>query len=145
MTYSIGEVSQMYHLPASTLRYYEQEGILSNVTKNERGQRIYTQGHLNRLGTICCFKGTGMTIAQLKAFFTYEETEETHIDEIVHLLQEQKQSVKEQMEALSRDYEHVLRKLCFYNDVRSSILQGEKRPDWNHYRDRSFQETDIPI
>ena len=145
MTYSIGEVSKMYHMAPSTLRFYEQEGILTNVEKNEHGQRIYTQGHLNRLGTICCFKGRGMTIEQLKAFFTYEEDEETHIDEIVCLLQEQKESVKEQMEALSRDYEHVLRKLCFYGDVRSSLQNGEKRPNWNQYRDRSFRETDSQI
>ena len=75
----------------------------------------------------------------------YEEDEETHIDEIVCLLQEQKESVKEQMEALSRDYEHVLRKLCFYGDVRSSLQNGEKRPNWNQYRDRSFRETDSQI
>ena len=145
MTYLIGEVSKMYHMAPSTLRFYEQEGILTNVEKNEHGQRIYTQGQLNRLGTICCFKGTGMTIAQLKAFFTYEEDEETHIDEIVCLLQEQKESVKEQMEALSRDYEHVLRKLCFYSEVRSSIQKGEKRPDWDQYRDKTFPEKNFRI
>ena len=145
MTYSIGEVSKMYHMAPSTLRFYEQEGILTNVEKNEHGQRIYTQGHLNRLGTICCFKGTGMTIAQLKAFFNYEEDEEAHIDEIVDLLQERRESVQEQMEALFRDYEHVLRKLCFYGDVRSSIQKGEKRPDWNQYRDKTFSERDFRI
>lgn len=64
MTYSIGEVSRMYHMPSSTLRFYEQEGILTNVTKDERGQRVYTQEHLNRLGTICCFKETGMKIGR---------------------------------------------------------------------------------
>lgn len=138
MTYSIGEVSKMYHMAPSTLRFYEQEGILTDVTKNDRGQRVYTQAHLNRLGTICCFKGTGMSIAQLKAFFTYEEDEESNIDEIVRLLQEQKESVKEQMEALSRDYEHVMRKLCFYSDVRSSIQKGEKRPAWDCYKDKNF-------
>lgn len=145
MTYSIGEVSRMYHMPPSTLRFYEQEGILTNVTKDERGQRVYTQEHLNRLGTICCFKETGMTIAQLKSFFIYEEDEESHIDEMIQLLQERKESVSEQIEVLSRDYEHVLRKLYFYSEVRSSIQKGEKRPDWDQYRDKTFPEKNFRI
>ena len=63
--YTIRQVAEMFRMPTSTLRYYEEEGILTNVEKNKSGQRIYTEGHLNRLRTICCFKGTGMTIAQL--------------------------------------------------------------------------------
>jgi len=33
-TYSIKEVSKLLGLPSSTLRYYEELGILSNVQKN---------------------------------------------------------------------------------------------------------------
>ena len=96
--YTIRQVAEMFRMPTSTLRYYEEEGILTNVEKNKSGQRIYTEGHLNRLRTICCFKGTGMTIAQLKSFFAYEEDEDHHIDDIVALLQERRACVKKLME-----------------------------------------------
>lgn len=40
-TYTIKEVSEMFHLPSSTLRYYEDLGILTNVGRSKSGQRVY--------------------------------------------------------------------------------------------------------
>ncbi|WP_039791403.1 MerR family DNA-binding transcriptional regulator, partial [Paenibacillus riograndensis] len=37
--YSISEIEKITGLPASTLRYYEQEGILPSVNRNARGRR----------------------------------------------------------------------------------------------------------
>ena len=61
-TYTIREISELFSLPASTLRYYESEGLLPFVEKNSSGQRIYTKEHIDRLQCINCFKRTGMTI-----------------------------------------------------------------------------------
>ena len=133
--YSIREVSQMFHIPASTLRYYEEEGILTNVAKNTSGQRVYTQGHINRLATIFCFKRTGMTIAQLKDFFAYEEDEAGHIKDILNLLEEQKDYVFEQMRQLEKDYEHVQRKLRYYSAISQALDEGKPRPCWDDYRE----------
>ena len=36
-TYTIKEVSEMFHLPSSTLRYYEDLGILTNVGRSKSG------------------------------------------------------------------------------------------------------------
>ena len=83
--YTIREVSEMFHLPTSTLRYYEDMKILTNVERTATGQRIYRDCHIGRLRTICCFKNAGMSIAQLKEFFSYESEEAEHIDEILLL------------------------------------------------------------
>jgi DNA-binding transcriptional MerR regulator len=69
--YSIREVSAKFNLPASTLRYYEEVGILTDIPRNSSGKRIYLEKHINRLKTICCFKNTGMSISQLQEFFQY--------------------------------------------------------------------------
>ena len=78
MQISVGAVS----LHQSTLRYYEEEGLLTNVQKSASGQRIYTQEHIDRLHCINCFKRTGMTLAQLKKLFEYE-TDEVAQDPVV--------------------------------------------------------------
>lgn len=42
-TYTIKEVSEMFHLPSSTLRYYEDLGILTNVGRSKsRPACLYT-------------------------------------------------------------------------------------------------------
>ena len=119
-TYTIKEVSEMFHLPSSTLRYYEDLGILTNVRRSKSGQRVYIQGHINRLKTICCFKKTGMSIAKLQQFFACEEDESAHIDEILSLLNDQ-------------------RKLHYYTDIKTSLENGTPLPKWADYREHAEQ------
>ena len=47
--YTIREISELFGLPASTIRYYEEEGILTNVARTPSGQRIFGDCHVNRL------------------------------------------------------------------------------------------------
>ena len=134
MTYTIQQVSRMFQLNASTLRYYEEIGILTNVGRDQRGQRVYEQCHLNRLGTICCFKGAGMSMAQLQKFFAYEMDESQHIDDILLLLSEQKQYLEDQIELLQKNGAHVEKKLHFYTAIKEAQLQGLPHPDWKDYK-----------
>ena len=104
--YSIREVSAKFNLPASTLRYYEEVGILTDIPRNSSGKRIYLEKHINRLKTICCFKNTGMSIAQLQEFFQYEQQEPSHIDDILKLLTNQKNHILAKKISLLSSYEN---------------------------------------
>lgn len=137
-SYTIKQVSQMFHLPASTLRYYEDMGILTNIGRSGSGQRIYEQKHINRLRTICCFKRTGMSIAQLQEFFSYEGDEPAHIDDILHLLEKQKAHVAEQIAKMQQDLKHVERKLRYYGDIKTALDTGTELPHWADYREKEF-------
>ena len=52
-TYTIREVAQRFHVQTSTLRYYEDQGLLTNVERTETGQRIYEDCHIVRLLQTC--------------------------------------------------------------------------------------------
>lgn len=136
--YGIREISEIFHLPSSTLRYYEEIGILTNIARTSSGQRIFTDAHVNRLKTICCFKNTGMTIAQLKSFFIYESADQEHIDDIISLLNAQKEYTVEQINQLQSDYAHILRKLHYYGDIKKSLEANQPLPDWKDYKYKSF-------
>lgn len=41
MSYTIRQVATQFHMQPSTLRYYEDQGLLTNVERTETGQRIY--------------------------------------------------------------------------------------------------------
>lgn len=131
--YSINEVSKMFKIPSSTLRYYEQVGILPEIKRNKSGQRIFTDNHINRIHSICCFKNTGMTISQMKEFFSYEDAECENIDAILTLLEKQKETVSKQLEQLKKDYIHVRKKLCYYYDIKQSFKDNKPIPCWNNY------------
>ena len=131
--YTIRQVSQMFGLPASTLRYYEEIGLLPVVEKTKAKQRIYTEEHINRLGAVCCFKETGMSMAKLLEFFAYEEQEQEHIDEILVLLREQEKHVAGQIEKLKSAQKQLNRKLNYYKDIKKSVDNGSAYPCWADY------------
>lgn len=132
--YSIHEISEMFDLPTSTLRYYEEVGILTKVERTGNNQRVYKEMHVNRLKTICCFKRAGMSISELQKFFHYEETEDESIDQIVELLEKRKRTVEEQIEELKKDYIHVQKKLRFYTDIQKAVHTGTEKPQWEDYK-----------
>ena len=78
-TYTIREVAQRFHVQTSTLRYYEDQGLLCDVERDDAGRRVYTDSHIGRLEAIACFKHAGMSIDELKRFFAYEKDERAHI------------------------------------------------------------------
>jgi len=138
--YTIREISEMFQLPTSTLRYYEDMGILTSVKRNASGQRIYEDCHISRLRTICCFKNAGMSISQLKEFFSYESSEAEHIEDIMHLLNTHKASVTEQIKCLQESYAHLLRKLHYYGDIKKSLESNQPLPQWKDYKFKIFTE-----
>lgn len=136
--YSINEVSKILKIPSSTLRYYEQVGILPEIKRNKSGQRVFTDKHINRIYSICCFKNTGMTIAQMKEFFSYEDDECENIDAILMLLEKQKEIVSKQIEQLKKDYIHVRKKLCYYYDIKQNFKDNKPIPCWNDYENMTI-------
>ncbi|NMM98943.1 MerR family transcriptional regulator [Bifidobacterium olomucense] len=132
--YTIREVAAQFHMQPSTLRYYEEQGLLTKVGRTASGQRIYEECHINRLRAICCFKNAGMTIEDLKKFFVYEQDEPAHIDEILSLLESRRKALDEQRRALNEAAMHVQRKLHYYGDIKRALDAGERLPDWGSYK-----------
>ena len=128
--YTIREISEMFELPSSTLRYYESEGLLPEVPKSSSGQRIYSDEHVERLKCINCFKRTGMTIPQLRKFFIYEADEAAHIDKIISLLKDQEQIVNEKLIQLQKDSAHVHHKVEYYSEIKYALENNLPLPVW---------------
>jgi MerR family redox-sensitive transcriptional activator SoxR len=65
---TIGDVSRMAAVPASTLRYYESVGLLSPAER-VNGRRRYDGGVLQRLEMIGVAQEAGFTIAEIRTLF----------------------------------------------------------------------------
>lgn len=65
--YTIGQVSEMFAIPVSTLRYYDKEGLFPNL-KRVGGIRQFGDDELELLRIIECLKKTGLEIKDIKKF-----------------------------------------------------------------------------
>ena len=66
---TISEVSKQCDISPDTLRYYEKEGLLSNVSRTPGGIRNYTQQDCVQIAFIKCMRGAGLSIEILRKYF----------------------------------------------------------------------------
>lgn len=66
--YTIGQVSAMFNLPVSTLRYYDKEGFFPNLER-KGNIRYFSDNELEALRVIECLKKSGLEIKDIKQFF----------------------------------------------------------------------------
>ena len=130
-TYTIREMSERFGLPASTLRYYEEIGLLTDVIHTESKKRIYTQQHIDCMTAILCFKRTGLPIAGIQEFFRLENDIPGNIDQMVAILKEHEQNTREKIERMESDLEHIQQKVRYYSAVRDAIKNGDEMPSWD--------------
>lgn len=133
MSYTINELSKMFHLAPSTLRYYEELGLLINVTHTDKKQRIYTDEHIARLHAIQCFKQTGLPLAKIQLFFEYEKNLPEHIKEIIELMTTQEKGILEQIRNLENGLAHIRHKIRFYNGICEAIQEDKAWPCWEDF------------
>ena len=136
--YSIKEISQLCDLKPSTLRYYEEVGLLQQVRRNASKQRVYTQEHIDRLHAIECFKNTGMSIADIGRFFEYETNEQEHIGDVLELLEMYRKESYDKMKKGLEAYAHLFRKIEYYQAIGASFATQTAHPQWESYRDKDY-------
>ena len=131
-TYSISEVAEKYQLQASTLRYYEQLGLIFNVPRSH-GRRIYNDNHLSRLSTICCFKNAGMNLTEIMELFELD-SDSKNTELICNILAEREQKIAQTIAELQENQRHLNRKIAYYQAIKRAEETGKPRPEWKEYK-----------
>ncbi|OPH58365.1 MerR family transcriptional regulator [Paenibacillus ferrarius] len=116
MGFTIGDVAEQTGLSMHTLRYYENEGIVPNVKRNEGGTRIYEQKDIEWLEFVCCLRNTGMTIAELKGFVGLVLQGHETIDERMRMLDRQMERIQTQIDQLTVYRTMVDKKMGWYRN-----------------------------
>lgn len=114
--YSIGQVSEMFGLPISTLRYYDKEGLFPQM-RRESGIRKFDEREIEALRIIECLKKSGLGIKDIRQFMEWcaagSETYALRRD----LFLKQKAAVEAEMERLSRVLDLINYKCWYYEEA----------------------------
>lgn len=131
MTYTITELSKMFHLPTSTIRYYEKIGLLENVEHVNPYRRVYNETHVDRLNAIECFKKALLPLEDIKAFFMYEKDMVANSEKILDMMKAQEEKTLENMKNLETGLAHLQKKIHYYSLVNEAIKNNTPIPSWN--------------
>jgi len=64
--YSIGNISKLTDIPAKTIRFYEEEKLLSKVSRKENNYRIYNSQNIEELKVIRYARSLGFSLSQIR-------------------------------------------------------------------------------
>lgn len=120
MAYSIGEFAKILGVTASSLRYYERQGLLT-PKRDENNLRRYTDDDIEWVKFLLHLKDSGMLITELKQYTKWHAIGDKTIQERLDLLENRKHLVQQEIQTLQQNLDILNRKIEFYNDR----LRGE--------------------
>ena len=113
MSYSIKQVAEMMGVTTSTLRYYDQEGLLPDV-KRKNGIRIFEDKDFKWLRVLNCMKNMNMPIKKIKEYVELAQKGDSTLEERYELIKEQKQNVINQIDELRQGLKEFEFKEWYY-------------------------------
>ncbi|MNJ39567.1 HTH-type transcriptional regulator AdhR [compost metagenome] len=114
--YSIGKVAELTGLSIHTLRYYEKEGILPPIKRNEFGTRVFDEDDMQWIEFTCCLRDTGMNIEEMKTFAQLTLQGDETIPKRVDLLNRQQERILNQVNQLIAYLSMIEHKLEKYSE-----------------------------
>lgn len=120
--YTIGQVSEMFGLPVSTLRYYDKEGLLPEMTRVS-GIRKFGEAQLEALRVIECLKASGLEIREIRQFMAWCAEGPSTYPQRKALFEARKAALEKELRHLQKTM-HMIEFKCWYYDT--AIREGSE-------------------
>lgn len=112
--YTIGQVSERFGLPISTLRYYDKQGLFPRMERKS-GIRKFGENELEALRVIECLKMSGLELKDIKQFMDWCMEGASTYPLRRELLERQKETVEAEIAHMNKVLD-MLRFKCWYYD-----------------------------
>ena len=120
MTYTVGEMAKRLGVPASTLRYYDKEGLLPFVERSTGGIRLFQEKDFEWLHVIGCMKKAGMPIKDIRAYIELALQGNDTIDARLEMFRHQRRVLEQQMAELRHTMEMLDYKCWYYETAQAA-------------------------
>ena len=129
--YTIGQVSEMFHLPISTLRYYDKEGLFPDMER-QSGIRKFSDREVEAIRVIECLKASGLEIREIKQFMEWTTQGSATYAQRRQLFETRKEAVEEEIRQLQKTLDMLKFKCWYYETALADGNEdriGEMLPD----------------
>lgn len=99
--YTIGQISEMFDIPISTLRYYDREGLFPDMQRSS-GIRKFTEKEIDILRVIECLKKSGLELKDIRQFMNWCSEGSQTYEKRYDLLQKRKAAMEDELEQMKK-------------------------------------------
>ncbi|WP_127529878.1 MerR family transcriptional regulator [Paenibacillus kobensis] len=111
---SISEAAAAFHIPESTLRYYEKQGLLPLMERDEAGRRLFSDNQMALLGTVIRLKNTHMPISSIKRYIDWILEGESTLEKRLEMMNKHKQTVLDEIALMTESLAGIDVKITNY-------------------------------
>ena len=112
----IGEVATRTGRSVHAIRWYEAQGLVPGVERDGGGRRVYTEHHVGWLEFMDRLRGTGMSVAQMRAYTALVKKGSAALGERRALLRAHQARVLENIARWTEALSLIEAKLEFYDE-----------------------------
>ncbi|MFK0521637.1 MerR family transcriptional regulator [Paenibacillus illinoisensis] len=127
MSFTIKEASERLGCPAHKIRYYEKEGLLPYINRDQNGNRLFEEEHLDWMRVMSCFRATGMKVSVLKQMVNLAMEGASTIPLRKAMLTQYKKELHQRQNDLNQALEAVNQKLSIYDDMEKDKEDSENK------------------
>ena len=113
-------MAKILDIPASTLRYYDKEGLLPFVERSSGGIRMFRETDIEWLQVIGCMKKAGMSIRDIRRYIELAMQGDDTIETRLQMFRHQREVVTQQLAELRHTLETVEYKCWFYETAKAA-------------------------
>jgi len=124
VSYTIGEVAAITHLSVPTIRYYDKEGLIPDLQKDQAGVRCFTDQNLSALEMINCLKTAGMSIKDIRTFMQWNLEGDATLTKRLDFFNQLHTAVENQMKQLEQTLNTIEYKQHYY---RQAVADGTEK------------------
>ena len=98
----IGELADSVSVPAKTIRYYEEIGLLPPPERHPNGYRNYDEPAVDRLRFVRAAQAVGFSLGEIKEILAFHERGEKPCGHVLDLVDRRARDISERIAVLER-------------------------------------------
>jgi DNA-binding transcriptional MerR regulator len=115
-TFTVKQLSDKFNVSVHTIRFYDDQGLFPDVTRDPHGTRLFTETHLEWINLVLCLRNTGMSIADIKHFVELCEIGDSTNLERYNIIINQKKKAEEDLKEMQKRLEVLCHKENYYGN-----------------------------
>jgi DNA-binding transcriptional MerR regulator len=139
-TYTIGQVSQQLGISVAAIRYYDSEGLLPFVKRDQGGRRIFTKDNLQLMQMILELKKAGVPVKEIAYFVSWRLDGDESLGDRYAFLAEHEIILENEIQQLEQSLAYLRFKKWYYKEAQ---LAGTEKihfaPDTNKVAEKTYQ------
>ena len=124
---TIDEVAKHFQITKSKLRYYEKNGVIREIIRDQNGNRVYTNDDLLWIEFFLNLKKTGMSLKDIEYYISLKKGGIDTVDDRKNILLKHVDHIDQNIRELSSAKLEIMEQIKRYDEDKGHcIIGGEK-------------------